>query len=167
MTETVQPKRKRGRPPAPKPQAKPVRGRPRYVPAAEQRVMVSHLLAVGETQQDIQKLLGISHPVFLSRFRTEIEDARLRLRASFLAVVFEKALDGNASMLKLALDLTALPDSTDKPYELPKAQPEAEEPKAPKLGKKEQQALAAANPDTSTPMGRLMAERAKRGARVQ
>lgn len=128
--------------------------------------MVSHLLAVGETQQDIQKLLGISHPVFLDRFRTEIEDARLRLRASFLAVVFEKALDGNASMLKLALDLTALPEAAALPYKVPEAKPEAE-PKPEKIGKKEQAARDAANPDVGTPMGQLMAERARRGQPVQ
>lgn len=166
MTETAKPKRGPGRPPAPKPQAKRMRGRPRYIPAAEQKTMVEHLLAVGESHEDIGKLLGISQPVFRDRFAAQITDARLRLRAGFLAVVFEKAMDGNASMLKLAMDLTAQPDEA-KPYELPKAAAEVPaEPKPEKLGKKAQQALAAANPDVSTPMGELMARRA-RGDRVQ
>jgi len=166
MTETAKPKRGPGRPPAPKPQAKRMRGRPRYIPAAEQKTMVEHLLAVGESHEDIGKLLGISQPVFRDRFAAQITDARLRLRAGFLAVVFEKAMDGNASMLKLAMDLTAQPDEV-KPYELPKAAAEVPvEPRPEKLGKKAQQALAAANPDVSTPMGELMARRA-RGDRVQ
>jgi hypothetical protein len=159
-------KRGPGRPPASKPKAKLTRGRPRYEPAAAQKQMVEHLLAVGEHHEDIAKVIGISLPVFYSRFAAQITDARLRLRAGFLAVVFEKAMDGNATMLKLAMDLTALPEVA-APYKLPEAKAEAPaEPKPEKLGKKERQALAAANPDTSTPMGELMARRA-RGDRVQ
>lgn len=161
-------KRGPGRPPAPKPKSGLSRGRPRYEPKAAQTVMVRNLLSVGESHDAIGTLLGISQPVFRSRFAAEISDARLRLRAAFLAVVFEKALDGNASMLKLAMDLTAEAEEA-KPYELPKSQPEGEapaEPKPEKLGKKERQALAAANPDVSTPMGEMMARRA-RGERVQ
>jgi hypothetical protein len=133
--------------------------------------MVERLLAAGETHATIGELLGISQPVFRDRFANEIADARPRLRAAFIAVVFEKALEGNASMLKLALDLTAEP-VVHKPYELPKAAPQPEasaepEPKAEKLGKKERQALAAANPDTNTRMGELMAARARKGTTVQ
>lgn len=127
--------------------------------------MVEHLLAVGETHENIGKMLGISQPVFRSRFAALIEDSRLRLRAAFLAVVFEKALDGNASMLKLAMDLTASPEAV-APYQLPEAKPEAPAESAvkePKLGKKERQALAAQNPDVSTAMGELMARRARGG----
>ena len=155
-----------GRPKATPPKAKAPVGRPRYAPKAEQRKMVEHLIAAGETHANIGELLGISQPVFRSRFAIEIADARPRLRSAFIAVVFEKALEGSATHLKMALDLTALPEE-HKPYVLPTAQPEAPpEPKPEKLGKKERQALAAQNPDVSTPMGELMARRAK-GHRVQ
>lgn len=162
-------KRKRGRPVGwkkPVGQVTPL-GRPRYRPSAEQKELVAHLLAVGEAHKDIAHLLGISEPLFSKRYAAQITDARLSLRARFCAVVFAKALEGNASMVKLAMDLTAAPDAADVPYQLPQAAPIEAAPKEPKLGKKERQALDAANPDTSTPMGRLMAERAKRGDRVQ
>lgn len=167
MTEPVTPKRGRGRPPAPKPKAKPTRGRPRYVASAEKKAMVERLVAAGESHEDIGKLLGISQPVFRSRYATEIADGRLKLRSALLAVVFEKALEGNATMLRVALDVTDMPD-VEVPYKLPEAKPEAPaKTKEPKLGKKEQQAIAAANPDTSTPMGELMAARAQGTKTVQ
>jgi hypothetical protein len=137
------------------------------VPAAEQRAMVERLVAAGESHENIGKLLGIGQPVFRDRYANEIADGRLKLRSALLAVMFEKALDGNASMLKLAMEITALPEE-DKPYELPQAKPEEPiEEKAPKLGKKEQQALAAQNPDKSTKMGALMARRAQGTKTVQ
>ena len=155
-------KRGRGRPPAQKPQAKRSRGRPRYVPTPEQRAQVERLVAAGEAHGDIGKLLGIGQPVFRSAYAEEISLGRLRLRDRLFAVTIEKALAGNAGLLKIALDLTALPEEKEQPYQLPESKPEAPaEPKAPKIGKKEQQALDAANPDTSTEMGQLMAKRAQ------
>lgn len=163
MTDEA-PKRGRGRP-WPKPEAKAPRGRPRYLPRAEQHQMVEHLLAVGESQADIAGLLGIAEGTFRAKFAKEITDARLRLRAGFVAVVIEKAMGGNATMLRLAMDLTGLPDAA-VPYKVPEVEEAKPEPMPAKLGKKAQQALDAANPDTATPMGRLMAARAQ-GSRVQ
>lgn len=165
MTMSDEPvKRKRGRPAGwkkPVGQVTPL-GRPRYVPSAEKRAIVANLLSVGERHSDIAHMLGISDALFAERFKVEITDARLAMRARFAAVVFAKALEGNVSMLRLAMDMTSTPEE-EKPYQLPESKSAEPAAKEPKLGKKERLALAAQNPDVNTAMGELMARRAQGG----
>jgi hypothetical protein len=171
MSDDVAPKRKPGRPKGSGigRKNKPGAGRPAFVVTDAMRETVMRMLAVNESQDDIALAIGCHSDTLKVRFRHELSVGRAVKRAQIVNMVFEKALAGNAGMTKLAIDLTSIPNKPDEPYRLPEAKAETAkvaEPKPQKLGKKEEQLLAAQNPDPGTPMGELMAAR-RRGAAIQ
>lgn len=170
MSDDVAPKRKRGRPKGSGVgrKNKPGAGRPPAVVTEAARETVMRMVSVGESHVDIAAAIGVAKNTLVAWFDAELAVGRAVKRAQLVNMVFDKALSGNAGMTKLAIELTAIANKSDAPYRLPEAKPEpvAAEPKPPKLGKKEEQMLAAQNPDPGTPMGELMAAR-RRGAAIQ
>ena len=164
MTDGEVQKRKRGRPKGSGlgRKNKPGAGRPPFVVTDAMRETVMRMVAVNESHRDIALAIGCNSSTLALRFKDELDTGRAVKRAQLVNAVFAKALEGNAGMLKLAIDITSIPNGPDKPYQIPDAKPAAAEPPAPKpekIGKKEQQLLDARNPDTGNRMGELMAAR--------
>lgn len=166
MTDQPIQKRGRGRPKGSGvgKKIKPGSGRPPFKPTDEQRDTVEQMLAVGTTLEDIALLFGITTTTLSVHFADEIRLGRVRKRSEVVTMAFKAARNGNASMIKHLETMTGIA-AIGRPaqYEVPAAEKEAPTPRPPKLGKKEEQLLAAQHPDTGTPMGELMAAR-QRGA---
>lgn len=140
-------------------------GRPAHVPDAKSRESVRLMRATGWTTERIARVMQISHETLYVHYSHELEfGAEEKIREWFekmqqiatrgkghypaLRYVFEKGLD---------LYLNRLDQPPKKP---PSPSPEPpKEPKPPKLGKKEQEDLAAQVPDRSTSLGVLMGTR--------
>jgi hypothetical protein len=136
---------------------RPQGGRPAHVPTQENRNKVSMLLAFGWNNERIARALRISPPTLRGRYSSELRyrnEARDRLDASLTMILWRQVEAGNVSALREFRDLMEHNDLML--FGGQRREPEA---KAPKLGKKEQALVDASQPDTTTPLGRLMAER--------
>jgi hypothetical protein len=122
-------------------------------------------MADGMTGEDVSKVLGITMPTFRKHYGSAAKIGRLRARAKYLGLLNASAEGGNVSAQK-HLEMLTSDRKTDQPYRLPEQDKPAAEEKPKALGKKEQQALDAQNPDITTPMGKLMAERHAAGKRL-
>src|SRR3546814_139631 len=78
------------------------RGRPPHVPDGKKRNKVMMLLGMGWQDPDIARALSISPPTLRKHYFRELrprDDARLRLRATHIEMVWEQCRAGNGSAL--------------------------------------------------------------------
>jgi hypothetical protein len=127
-----------------------VAGQPPFKPTPSQRRDVETLKAESWSNDRIAHVLGVSRPTLEKHFVQELQHGRDRVQLETLRSL-RKLAKKNASANRQQLDRLAAagtlrPDQPDPPKE-------------PKLGKKEQQQLAAEKPDQSTDMGAMMASR--------
>lgn len=122
------------------------RGRPPHVPTDEKRLKVRVLLAFSDDEAEVAAGIGVSVPTLRKHYFRELKDkasARRQLKATLLYRLMEQSEQGNATAIEKLfkrLDRTEL-------TELSQAVASRHEPKAAKLGKKEQRKVAAAEID--------------------
>lgn len=123
----------------------------------EARQLVERMVAFGESPDTIGKAIG-RVPASLQRmYSQELKYGRSRQLAKLVNALFESALGGNATTLKYLAERVGMTETIrEASTEVPEAVV-----KAMRLGKKEAALLAARTPDTSTDMGRLLADRQK------
>lgn len=134
---------------AKKPAAAKKMGRPAYVPTSDQREKVEILIAGGQSEDDIARVIGMSRMSLRAHFAGELATGRAKKRAEILMAQYRTALAGNASAQEKFLKKGDLPVFPSQP----------EKPKAEKLGKKEQARQDANTPNLGTTLGDLMAQR--------
>lgn len=148
----AKPKRKR----APVGQRRDRSGRPEFEVTQAMRDRVKMLIGSGMEAADVSIVMGCSRQTLYKYFPDEIRHARVVMKAEALELVWKQAREGSSPMIRRAVELTSVPQTreallADRGAEI--------EPKPEKIGKKEAQRLAAANPDEKDPLGALMAER--------
>ena len=133
------------------------RGRPAHIATQENRNKVNMLLAFGWSNERIAKALHVTPPTLAKHYFSVLryrDEARDRLDATLAMTLWKQVEAGNVSALREFRDLMEHNDLM-----LFGGQRSTPAPKPPKLGKKDQQAADARQPDTSTPLGALMARR--------
>lgn len=133
------------------------RGRPQHIPTGENRQKVRMLLAFDWSSSRIARALRITEPTLRKHYFRELrhqDEARDALEAELIATTIREAAAGNASMMKQAMKLMEKHDAS-----LAGTVFGQRSDKKPKLGKKEQALADAQQPDTSNPLGQLMARR--------
>jgi hypothetical protein len=136
------------------------RGRPQHIATLENRNKVNMLLAFGWNNERIARALGITAPTLRKNYFRELkfrEEARDRLDSSLAMKCWEQVQAGNVGAMREFARLLERNDlMTYGQRSRPQAAPTKKEPK---LGKKEAAELAAQQPDRSTTLGDLMAQR--------
>lgn len=127
----------------PKPRKALVTGRPEFSPSTEERQKVEVLIAGRMSHDDIARVLGITPPTLRKHFKDELATGLAKKRAEVLVALHTSALAGNASAQKSMLALTGVAQSANPPKDRVVPAGEAPQPANTRLGKKEQQALAA------------------------
>jgi len=133
------------------------RVRPPHVATQENRNKVSMLLAFGWSNDRIARAIHLDPKSLRKHYFPELrfrDEARDRLDASYAMMLWRQVEAGNVSAIREFRDLLEHND-------LMAVGGQRREPdrKPPKLGKKEQAVVDAREPDTTTPLGRLMAQR--------
>jgi hypothetical protein len=134
------------------------RGRPQHIASQKNRNRVSMLVALGWSNQRIASALFITLPTLRKHYFSELkfrDVSRDRLNATMATKLWELFMSGNVAAGKEFRDFV---EKNDLMLYGQTGQPPKSE-KAPKLGKKEAELLAAQQPDTGTPLGELMAQR--------
>lgn len=131
------------------------RGRPPHLVTEASRNKVMMLLALGWTNDRIARALGITAPTLRKSYRSELkarDEARDRLDAAIAHRLLTDGLAGNIGAVKEFLKILERSDMMVRQITEPRQAKEQ------RLGKKEQQLRAAADP-SGTPLGDLMARR--------
>lgn len=110
--------------------AKRGRGRPAFAPTAAQRRTVEEMISCGETKRSVYLALGIDEATLNKHFAVELETGGAKKRKELLGLLWKQARKGNATCIKKLEDMQRIALSADA-----KA---GNEPKAQKLGKKEE-----------------------------
>jgi hypothetical protein len=136
------------------------RGRPEHIPTQQNRIRVSMLVALGWSNPRIAAALFITVPTLRKHYFSELkyrDVARDRLTAGVAMKLWEGVLAGSVIAIR---EFRAFVDRNDLMLYGQKEQPRNEKAaNPPKLGKKEAAALAAQNPDRSSVLGELIAQR--------
>jgi len=115
------------------------RGRPEFKPTDEMRAKVEECIGCGMTHEDIARAIGCCDKTLEKHFADELQYGRARKRSEALELIWASARKGNVSAQKKLVDMTgtlAAHAAWDDA--------ESRQPAPLKLGKKEQQAIAAA-----------------------
>jgi len=141
------------------------RGRPQYERTDEAADLIKMMVAFGHTKEECAAAIGISTSTMMKAYPVELRDGKSLIRGHILHLLWRNAKTGNVSAQKHIEVVTSGRGADGSlPYRLPdgaaaaKPAPEPEE-KPEVLGKKAQKLKDARNPDTSSAMGALMAER--------
>lgn len=78
---------------------RPGAGRKPHVPTDEQRRLVEELSAVGIPQDQIARLVGVSHTVLRSRYRDELDLGMTKANATIGKALFAAAKRGNTAAM--------------------------------------------------------------------
>nr|WP_278376612.1 AraC family transcriptional regulator [Brucella anthropi] len=113
-------------------------GRPEFAPTDEDREKVRVLKAGGMTNEAIAEVIGVSEPTLRKHFSYELDIATAKVRADLLMARYRAAMGGNVQAQNKMIEQVSANAAQRK------IAPEKEE-KKPKLGKKEEQKLAAEN----------------------
>ncbi|KFB10346.1 hypothetical protein [Nitratireductor basaltis] len=113
------------------------RGRPEFEPSDEQREKVRVLRASGMSQEEIAEALDISVPTLRKHFSFELKIGSAKVTADVLMARYRSAMGGNVSAQNKMLEQLGAATAEQKVKQ--------RETKAPKLGKKEEQQIAAQN----------------------
>ena len=135
-----------------------LRGRPEHLATQQNRNRVSMLVALGWSNKRIAAALFVTLPTLRKHYFSELkyrEVARDRLDATMATKLWDLFMAGNVAAGKEFRDFVEKNDLMLYGQTAPQRRE-----KEPKLGKKEQAALAAREPDRGTPLGDLMARRA-------
>ncbi|MGN6451257.1 MAG: hypothetical protein ACTHLK_22220 [Brucella intermedia] len=111
-------------------------GRPEFAPTDEHREKVRVLKACGMTNDAIAEAIGISEPTLRKHFSLELDIATAKVRADVLWARYQSAMGGNVSAQNRLIEQVSANEANRK------RNPDKPE-KKPKLGKKEEQKLAA------------------------
>jgi hypothetical protein len=114
-------------------------GRPRHVPTPETRQMVTELMAVGVIEGDIALRLRLDQKTLAKHYDQELRFGRVERRAEVVGLLFSAARKGNVTAQKHLEGMTAVAGAENalKGADLPA------QPRAARLGKKEQAAIEA------------------------
>lgn len=112
-------------------------GRPEFAPTDEDREKVRVLKAGGMSNEAIAEVIGISEPTLRKHFSSELDRATAKVRAELLMARYRSAMGGNVSAQNKMIEQVSANAAQEK-----RAPKEA---KPPKLGKKEEQKIAAQN----------------------
>ena len=112
-------------------------GRPEFSPTDEEREKVRVLKAGGMSNEAIAEVIGISDTTLRKHFSAELDKATAKVRAELLMARYRSAMGGNVSAQNKMIEQVSANAAQEK--RAPK------EVKPPKLGKKEEQKLAAQN----------------------
>jgi len=115
------------------------RGRPEYRPTLEDRQTVEQMKFCGESDNTIARALSIDPDTLRKHFVDELADGHAQRRKEVIGLLFKSARDGNVAAQKKLEEMGRLAGAAGVLKDREK--------KAPKLGKKEEQKLAAANVD--------------------
>lgn len=129
-------------------------------PTRALRESVATMKGDGWADARIARVLRISRTTLLKHYPDELEYGADMARLILLDQIKKSAKAGNASAQRMMLDILAKGGMPTR--ENPKGNDPTVDPppsKKTKLGKKEQEKLDATTPDTTTTMGRLMAQR--------
>jgi hypothetical protein len=123
---------------------------------------VEMMAAVGNDPQDIARILGLSLRVLRAQFGAQLDLGAKKANTAVAANLFRQATRDDPRSVKAAIFWLTFragwkPEAPEEADTAPKPKP---------LGKKEQAQVAARNPDTTTPMGELMARRAAQDAKL-
>lgn len=136
------------------------RGRPQHVPTQDNRNKINVLLAMGWGDERISRALHVTPPTLRKYYFRELkfrDEARDRMDAKVAMQLWAGVEDGKVPAIK---EFRKLVERNDLMLYGQHTRPvKREEPKAKKLGKKEQALVEAHAPDTDTPLGQLMARR--------
>ncbi len=113
-------------------------GRPEFAPTDEDREKVRVLKAGGMTNEAIAEVIGVSEPTLRKHFSYELDIATAKVRADLLMARYRAAMGGNVQAQNKMIEQVSANAAQRK------IAAEKEE-KKPKLGKKEEQKLAAEN----------------------
>lgn len=113
-------------------------GRPEFAPTDEDREKVRVLKAGGMSNEAIAEVIGISEPTLRKHFSSELDRATAKVRAELLMARYRSAMGGNVSAQNKMIEQVSATAAQRK------VSPEKEDRK-PKLGKKEEQKIAAQN----------------------
>lgn len=141
------------------------RGRPEHVPTKKTRDHVALLASVGNGQETIARVIGISVPTLTRHYASELELGLANANAKVGANLLKQACKDDFRAVPAAIAWLKYRDrhNWNEHGPLPPSmrdQQEQKPAKQAKLGKKQERAIAARNPDESTTMGALMARRA-------
>lgn len=133
-------------------------GRPEHVPTPENINKVMMLLVFKKTNAEIAKALGISQPTLRKHYLQQLQQrrvARLQLDATRWAGLYAKVLAGDVGAMK---ELGKVLEAHDRAelaanFGADTHQRREREPRAPKLGKKQQAQLEAENAGADSDWG--------------
>ncbi|MCK8779074.1 hypothetical protein M0654_03650 [Rhizobium sp. NTR19] len=111
-------------------------GRPEYAPTDDEREKVRVLKAGGMSNEAIAEAVGISEPTLRKHFSSELDRGTAKVRADLLMARYRSAMGGNVAAQNKMIEQVAASQAQDR--KMPK-------PKAEKLGKKQEQKIAAQN----------------------
>ncbi|EHK56915.1 hypothetical protein [Allomesorhizobium alhagi] len=138
------------------------RGRPQHIPTEQNRNKVMMLLAFGWNNERIAKALSITPPTLRKNYFRELkfrDEARDRVEGNLASMLWEFAKAGNVAAAKEFRKLMERNDLMGQHLAAHHVGAEKAK-KEQKLGKKERAQLEAQTPNTDTPLGELMAQRA-------
>lgn len=154
--EAAKPKRKR----APVGKRRPRAGRPEFEVTQAMRDKVRMLIGSGMDAADVAVVMGCVKQTLYKYFPDEIRHARVVMRAEAIELAWREARDGSSPMIRKVMDMAAVPHTREA--FLPDGKVPAPV-KAERIGKKQALKDAALNPDTTTTLGALLAERMAAG----
>jgi hypothetical protein len=112
-------------------------GRPPYQPSVEDRLTVERMKFCGESERTIGLALGVDARTLRKHFAYELEHGHANRRREIVDLLFKSAGDGNVSAQKRLDDMGRVAGAA--------AAVKEREVRPPKLGKKEEQQIAAEN----------------------
>jgi hypothetical protein len=113
------------------------RGRPAYRPTLEDRQTVEQMKFCGESDATIARALSIDPDTLRKHFADELADGHAQRRKEVIGMLFKSARGGNVAAQKKLEEMGRVSGAAEAL--------KGREKKQPKLGKKEEQKLAAAN----------------------
>ena len=132
------------------------RGRPAHIATARNRNRITMLLALGWSNARIASALSITEPTLRKHYFSILEARAIqrdRMEAAIAMKLWEGVQDGNVSATREFIAFLERNDLMTYGHAAPP------EPKDKPLGKKEAALAAALEPDASTSLGELMAQR--------
>lgn len=119
------------------------RGRREFRPTRPMRTSVERMVACGDSQETIARALGCDAKTLRKHFVAELATGYAKQRRAAIALLFDGAAKGNASLIKRVEEMTRM-SAAAADFDRPETAARA--PRAAKPGKKEilhQEALAA------------------------
>jgi hypothetical protein len=112
-------------------------GRPEYRPTIEARQTVEEMKYCGESENVIARALGIDVDTMRKHFRDELADGHAHRRKEVISLLFKSARDGNTATQKKLEEMGRASGAQEAVERRARAEP--------KLGKKQEQQIAAGN----------------------